>query len=279
MDAYYYLVAGLPDISLDDGKLGYTVDSFKSEIYPDLSDKDKKVVDLFYLKFDNDNLLHLLKNRDYVINTSGMFSTDEILSVIDAVKDGDIPDKKYPSYFCKFISEYLTISAEETYKANDMLSACYYEYAMKSKNKFVSAWFEFNLNLNNIQAALSARKYKLDVASMIVGDTEICGLLRTSNARDFGLGETLPYLDNIQRIAEIDELVEREKKIDQLKWEWLETESFFNYFTVERLFVFLLQLEMIERWISLYKEKGNELFRSMIQNLKDEVQIPEEFRN
>ena len=279
MDAYYYLVAGLPDISLDDGKLGYTVDSFKSEIYPYLSDKDKKVVDLFYLKFDNDNLLHLLKNRDYVINTSGMFNTDEILSVIDAVKDGDIPDRKYPSYFCKFISEYLTLSAEETYKANDMLSAYYYEYAMKSKNKFVSAWFEFNLNLNNIQAALSARKYKLDVASMIVGDTEICGLLRTSNARDFGLGETLPYLDNIQRIAEIDELVEREKKIDQLKWEWLETESFFNYFTVERLFVFLLQLEMIERWISLDKEKGNELFRSMIQNLKDEVQIPEEFRN
>ena len=91
MDAYYYLVAGLPDISFDDGKLGYTVDSFKSEIYPYLSDKDKKVVDLFYLKFDNDNLLHLLKNRDYVINTSGMFSTDEILSVIDAVKDGDIP--------------------------------------------------------------------------------------------------------------------------------------------------------------------------------------------
>ena len=44
-------------------------------------------------------------------------------------------------------------------------------------------------------------------------------------------------------------------------------------------FVFLLQLEMIERWISLDKEKGNELFRSMIQNLKDEVQIPEEFRN
>jgi hypothetical protein len=39
-----------------------------------------------------------------------------------------------------------------------------------------------------------------------------------------------------------------------------------------------MQLEMIERWISLDKEKGNELFRKMIQNLKNEVQIPEEFR-
>ena len=35
---------------------------------------------------------------------------------------------------------------------------------------------------------------------------------------------------------------------------------------------------MIERWVLLDKEKGSELFRQMIQNLKDEVQIPEEFR-
>jgi hypothetical protein len=47
---------------------------------------------------------------------------------------------------------------------------------------------------------------------------------------------------------------------------------------VERLFVFLLQLEMIERWISLDKEKGSQLFRSIIATLKDEVQIPAEFR-
>ena len=278
MDTYYYLVAGLPDISLDDGKLSYTVDSFKSEIYPDLSDKDKKVIDLFYLKLDNDNLLHLLKDKDYAVVSQGMYSAEELLSVIDTVKDGDIPDKKYPSYFCNFISKYLKLNPEDLYKAGDMLAAQYYAYAMNCKNKFVSAWFEFNLNLNNIHAALSARKYKLDIASAIVGNTDVCESLRTSNARDFGLGDTLTYLENVQRIAEIDELVEREKKIDQLKWEWLETESFFNYFTIERLFVFLLQLEMIERWISLDKEKGSELFRALIQDLKNDVQIPEEFR-
>ena len=175
MDAYYYLVAGLPDISLEDGKLSYTVDSFKSEIYPDLSDKDKKVIDLFYLKLDNDNLLHLLKDKDYAVVSQGMYSAEELLSVIDTVKDGDIPDKKYPSYFCNFISKYLKLNPEDLYKAGDMLAAQYYAYAMNCKNKFVSAWFEFNLNLNNIQAALSARKYKLDIASAIVGNTDSHG--------------------------------------------------------------------------------------------------------
>lgn len=278
MDAYYYLVAGLPDISLEDGKLSYTVDSFKSEIYPALSDKDKNIIDLFYLKFDNENLLHLLKDKEYVVKTTGTFSADELLSLIDTIKDGDIPDRKYPSYFSKFISEYFALAPEDVYRASDMLTSDYYSYAMKTKNSFVSAWFEFNLNLNNIQSAISARKYKIDVAPTIVGDTEVCEMLRTSNARDFGLGDTLAYLDNIQRISEIDDLVEREKKVDQLKWNWLEDESFFDYFTVERLFVFLLQLEMIERWISLDKDKGNELFRALIQSLKNDVQIPEEFR-
>ena len=279
MDAYYYLVAGLPDISLEDGKLSYTVDSFKSEIYPDLSDKDKNIIDLFYLKFDNDNLLHLLNDKEYVVKRTGTFSADELLSLIDTIKDGDIPDRKYPSYFSKFISEYLALAPEDAYRASDMLTSDYYSYAMRTKNSFVSAWFEFNLNLNNIQSAISARKYKIDVASTIVGDTDVCEMLRTSNARDFGLGDTLPYLENIQRISEIDDLLEREKKVDQLKWNWMEDESFFNYFTVERLFVFLLQLEMIERWISLDKDKGNELFRALIQGLKNDVQIPEEFRN
>ena len=278
MSAYYYLVAGLPDISLEDGKLSYTVESFKSEIYPELSGKDQRLLDLFYLKFDNENLLALLRNKDAVIEHVGLFSADELLQVIDAVRDGDTPDKKYPPYFYDFVARYLALNPEDLYRADDMLAAAYYAYAMKCGNKFVASWFEFNLNINNIQAALAARKYKMDVASVIVGQTEVSELLRTSNARDFGLNDMLAYFEPLQRIVEIDELVEREKKVDLLKWKWLDEESFFHYFTVERIFVFLLQLEMIERWISLDKERGSELFRKMIQSLKDEVQIPEEFR-
>lgn len=63
MSTYYCLVAGLPDISLDDGKLSYSVADFKSELYPELSVQDRKLIDLFYLKFDNTDLLKLLKIR------------------------------------------------------------------------------------------------------------------------------------------------------------------------------------------------------------------------
>lgn len=278
MSTYYCLVGGLPDISLDDGKLSYSVSDFKAELYPDLSAQDRKLIDLFYLKFDNTAILKLLKNKDAVIEDKGNFSAEELLQLIEAVREGDTPDKKYPSYLVNFVSQYLQLSQDELYRADDLLAALYYSYGMSSNNAFIASWFEFNLNLNNILAALAARKYKLEVSSVIVGATSICEQLRTSNARDFGLNETLEYFEALQRIADIEELVEREKKVDMLKWKWLEDESFFHYFTIERIFVFLMQLEMIERWISLDKEKGNELFRKMIQDLKNEVQIPEEFR-
>ena len=58
----------------------------------------------------------------------------------------------------------------------------------------------------------------------------------------------------------------------------MEDNTFFSYFTVEKIFVFLMKLEMIERWVSLDKDKGNEMFRQLIDQLKDEVQIPQEFR-
>lgn len=278
MSAYYYLVAGLPDISLEDGKLSYTISDFRAESYGDLSAKDQALIDLFYLKYDHADLLSLLKDKDAVTQGKGNFSSEDLLQLIASVKEGEKPDAKFPSYLYDFIAQYLALPADELYKAENLLASAYYAYAMKSKNPFIVSWFEFNLNINNILAAFAARKYKMNVAEVIVGDTDVCEMLRTSNARDFGLSETLDYFEPLQRLVETDDLVEREKKVDQLKWKWLEDASFFHYFTVERLFVFLLQLEMIERWVLLDKEKGSELFRQMIQNLKDEVQIPEEFR-
>ena len=276
---YYYLVAGLPELTLEDSKLSYTVADFKAELYPDLSDEDKKLIDLFYLKFDNANVLKLLKDKDAAIDLRGNYSAEELVEFISSLKEGDeIADAVFPSYLSTFIFEYFNATAEDDFLYEDRLAALYYEYAMKCKNKFVSSWFAFNLTMNNILVALTARKFKMDIAPLIVGDTEVCEALRTSGARDFGLTGEVDFLDQLVKISETEELVEREKKIDQLRWNWMEEATFFNYFTVERLFVFLLQLEMIERWIFLDKEKGNQLFRSIIATLKDEVQIPAEFR-
>jgi hypothetical protein len=280
MTNYYCLVTGLPELSLEDGKLSYTVANFKTEIYPLLSKTDKKLVDLYYLKFDNRNLLSLLKDREAVVDASlGNYSADELLGVIASFfKEKKVSDKKFPTYFYEFTELYLNTPDEERVGFEDKLYGFYYDYAIKCGNKFVSTWFELNLNVNNILAALTARKYKMEISKVPVGNNLIADALRTSNARDFGLADELEYFDQLVRINDTVDLVEREKKIDMLKWFWLEENTFFNYFSIEKIFVFLMKLEMIERWVSLDKEKGNELFRKLIDQLKNEVQIPQEFR-
>ena len=277
MSKYYCLIAGLPDLSLEDGKLSYTVATFKTEIYPTLSAADRRLVDLFYLRYDNANLLTLLADREASIRPLGSYSAEQLLDLIATVKEGERRPKGFPSYMIDFTAAYLSGSAEMRFPA-DVLASGYYAHAMDCGNRFVRDWFEFNLNLNNVLAALTARKYKWEVAPYVVGEGEVADAIRTSAARDFGLADRLDCFDQLLRISETDELVEREKRTDLLKWVWMEDATVYDYFTIERLFVFLLRLDLIERWISLDKEKGSILFRSLIGTLKNEVQIPSEFR-
>jgi Protein of unknown function (DUF2764). len=282
MSKYYYLIASLPELNLEDSKLSFTIADFKEELYENLSGSDKKLIDLFYLKFDNENLLHLLKNKEAEIDPRGNYTAEELLNLISAVKaEEKISSKDFPSYMPVFISDYFkesSLEEDSSMLSEDKLAALYYEYGMKCSNEFISSWFKFNFIINNVLIALTARKYKMDIAPYIVGNMEVTDALKTSGARDFGLTNEIDFFDQIVKISEIDELLEREWKLDFLRWDWMEDATFFNYFGVECVFAYLIKLEMIERWISLDKEKGKELFREIIDALKDEVQIPSEFK-
>ena len=279
MSKYYYLIAGLPELALEDNKLYCSIADFKREYYPFLSKQDRQLLDLFYLQFDNANVLKLLKDRDAAIDTRGLYSKNELLEEISLMKGGaEVNECGLPSYLAVFLSNYFKDSFDISVLWDDRLAGLYYAYALKCKNRFMTDWFDFNLTVNNVLVALTARKYKMDVASQIVGDTSVCEALRTSNARDFGLSASIDYWEQLVKTGETDELVEREKRIDQLRWNWLEEHSVFQYFTIERIIVFFQQLSIIERWMPLDKDRGNQMFRSIIAALKDEVQIPEEFR-
>ena len=275
---YYYLIAGLPELSLDDSKLGITVREFRELYYPELADDDRALLDLIYLSYDNANLLLLLKDKEAAIAEGGLYTSEELLGIIEAARAEEAPDRNYPRYMYDFVAQMESEeSAAEGIFPEDRLAQLYYAHAMSQGNVFVERWFAFNLDLNNFLTAITARRYNLDVKSLIVGDNEVAKALRTSNSRDFGLTGVMDGFEEVMRISEIDNLVERERKLDVLKWEWMEENSFFDYFTVEKLFAFLVKIQIIERWITLDAEAGGEMLRGMIRQLKEEVKVPQEF--
>lgn len=269
MSDYYCLVAGLPDVALDGGKLNYSIERFKEDIYPALSSADARLVDLFFLAWDNENILRILREgNDVELLRVGCYEQKQLLEIIGAARDGDPRSEEVPSYIYDFLEYYFENEARENVIWTDIFAAYYYDYATSCSNEFIAGWFEFNLNVNNLLVALLARKYKLNVSECVVGDNEVAEAVRTSGARDFGLGGTIDYLDAVIRLSENDKLKEREHLFDELRWNWLDDNSVFNYFTVEKLFVFLQKLDIISRWVALDDDRGMQRYHELIDGLK-----------
>ena len=269
---YYYLIAGLPNIEIEDNKLTFSISSFKEEIQPHLSPDDEQLINLFYTKFDNQNLLKFLKDKETHFDERGNLTKDEVSDGLKLLIEGDCPkNRNFPSFFHDFMEEYVEtqLADDEDVKKENRLAELYYQWAMNCKNKFIARWFEFNLNLNNLLSAYASRKHQLNVE--VLGDNEIAESLKTSSQRDFGLAGTVDDLDVFQRLADEPDMFEREKKIDLLRWQWLEEQAVFEYFGIERIFVYLVQLEIIERWVSLNPEQGEKIFRELINALKENV--------
>ena len=280
MSKYYCLIAGLPDITLDDTKITYSVADFKEETEPVLSGKDKKKMHWFFLKYDNANLLSYLRKSSFdEFDERGVFSIDDIKEICELVKE----EKKMPSalsvpkYLPEFINTYYTRFEEEekddevsVYNTlwEDRLSSLYYSEAMKCKSKFLASWFELNLNIGNVLAAHNCREYGLEKEEYIVGNNDVAMQLRHSNARDFGIEDSSGYITELMQVAEESDLFTREKRLDALRWNWLEDSILYKTFDFESVMAYLLRLEMIERWVCLSKERGEKTFRDLVTEMK-----------
>lgn len=276
---YYCYIAGLPDIQIDNQKSIPAQEEILDELKQILSKGDMALLDLLRLKYDNDNLLKFLANRDAELNPLGKLTSQDWTELIELIDNSDERNPVRDARLLKYVLEfYTTIRNEQSEEkidfAEDFLAALYYKYGMQCKNKFVADWFEFNLNINNILTALTCRKYSWDIKSAIVGDNVVAETIRNSvSARDFNLKAEIDYFDALVSISETANLLDREHRIDALKWNWLEENTFFSSFSIEKVLSFWLRCELMHRWDNLSMEEGAEIFRQMINDLKKDVKF------
>lgn len=267
---YYTLVAGLPNISLEDSKLSYGSEDLLADLKEFLSGKDYRFFELFKLKADNENIYMSLVGHEHKYIPGGVYTEDEIEELLEE-----------PGKACCYLKEYVEeYNSEEFDQEVDRkrLTVLYYTYLLDSVNGIVRKWFELELNSRNIFAALNARKHGLNLEREIIQANETADALLKSNSRDFGLSGDLDYIENLISIFETEDLIKREKALDIFKWEWLDEKTFFEYFTVDKLIAYYIKLKMIERWISLDPDTGKELFTRFIGELQNDYDMPDEFQ-
>ena len=272
---YYSFIAGLPDIQVEDTKASLSLATLKADIKEQMNADDLKELEIFFYKFDNQNLCSLLFAEENNWSFLGTLNREDMEEFIAYAKDNKIhQDDHLPPYFAEFISAWQSDSPLYSDMSwEDQLTTLYYTYCVEHKSKFIKAYFEFNLNLQNVIAAFSARQHGLDVNTVVVGQTEVSEQIRSNNSKDFGIAAMFPHLEEAIQISELSSPLVREQRIDALRWLWLEEQTVFNYFTKERIFAYLLQLEMLERWLSMDKETGTKAFSTYVKALVDNVKI------
>ena len=147
------------------------------------------------------------------------------------------------------------------------LDADFYAAALRQRNRFLREYFRFDLNLRNAKVrylnAQLGREPDMDVMTgedPEAEDVDIDGFRFTG-----GEFEEALKVDNI--LADKD-LVSREKGLDDLLWDKIDSLSTFHYFDIEAVLAYIAKLHIVTRWLNLDEEVGRDVFRRLLKDVR-----------
>ena len=102
----------------------------------------------------------------------------------------------------------------------------------------------------------------------MVGGGDVAAQLRRSSAADFGLRGELPCVDAV--IAAVNEeanLLEKEHKLDLIRWNEAVELASFDYFDINAVLSYLVRVNIVARWTRLSERTGREMFARLLDGL------------
>ncbi|HQQ68126.1 MAG TPA: DUF2764 family protein [Candidatus Cloacimonadota bacterium] len=283
---YYYFIAGLPGISLDDTKLSYTPEQFRDDALAQLSDEDYALLMLLHLPEDIQNLLGSLYKDDRDPDPEGIYTREfweeYRLYLLARVENKDLAVPSQFSGLPPFVTTILVnaLSSEDMpprERVEHELLSAFFTFTEKHQNSFISKWFELQREIKNILAAINARHHNMDFAQYLIGDDEDVQNLAKSHAADFGLGKDHAVFDSIMRIWEQNNILYRERGYDIFRAKWIDQQNFFEYFNIDRILGYYSKLRLINRWLKADADLGKEVFHDTLDKLENSFNFPEDF--
>lgn len=236
---YEYLLTGLPELRAD-GEAPISMESLLTLLSESLSEKDLEALHVLQMRNDDEVILNLQEqyNDSYIGR---------------------------PDWWDDAINR---LSEE------DLRTQLLYEYGKQNKCRFVRKWFAYNQDLNNVMVATICRKHGFDVSKAIIGHNEVAEILRKNlPQKDFGLAGVMDNLPEIMAVVEVENLREREKRLDAIRFIWLEDTTRFNVFSIENVLAYYLEALMLHRWSILTIEEGEKVFRELVADMKKGVRL------
>lgn len=137
--------------------------------------------------------------------------------------------------------------------STDKLDRSFYEKAFNSRVPFIKDYFGADLRLRNA---------KVRFLNDRLGRPAGTDIIEIDNA---------PQADDSNRINAIftgEDLLVRERAIDDFLWATADELTLFKWFKLENVLAIIVKLMIIERWLALDEHKGRELLWRLIINVR-----------
>ena len=270
--SYYALVAGFREYALDAETKGFDIEAILAEVMEVLSSSDKKEVELLYAYYDCENLISR-RNGSSKFNPLGRLSSEAL--------DEEL---RQPSHLAEPIAKVVRAYASpESEDAEDLdltqpfaktLMTAYYTACESSKSRLLREWSKMDRTIRNIVAATVARQQGIAVEQVVVGEDSVVESLSRSSAADFGLRAELPFVEQlVAAVADERNMVEKERKIDNIRWAELSELTTFDYFDLNAVIAYLVKVNMVARWVALDAKVGREMFDCLVAELDGKEMI------
>ena len=263
---YYCLVAGLREYALDSDTKGFDAAAIVAEIAEELSSRDAVAVRLLYNYYDCENIMALRAGRS-AFNALGTLTREELAEELASPRMLPARVGRVIRAFNDPESEYAE-DLDMSRGFENALMTAYYDECARSKSRFLREWSEFDRTMRNVTAAASARAVGRHADDVVVGDGDAADQLRRSSASDFGLRGELPYVEAV--IAAVNDernLLEKERKLDMIRWEQAVELAAFDYFDIDAVLSYLVRINIVARWSSLDPRRGRDMFERIMAEL------------
>ena len=143
------------------------------------------------------------------------------------------------------------------------LNAGFYSEALTHKDAFIREYFRFDLNVRNAKVKYLNKALGRDAEK----DVLLFGEDATQAVLD-AVADEFEEASDLETILHTGDILSREKGIDDLMWEKIDSLTTFNYFDIDAILGFITKLNIVARWYRLDEQTGREMFKKLVDEVR-----------
>ena len=146
----------------------------------------------------------------------------------------------------------------------DQIGLEFYKEALSHRLGFIREFFLFDFNVRN---------QKVRYLNQALGRAAEKDVLKLTDpeAEENGLETEEPEFKEsarLQKILEGNDILSRERGIDDLYWEKIDELTLFNYLDFEKILGMTVKMMIIRRWLILDEEAGRVMFKRLVDEIR-----------